>query len=323
MDHRYDRGGQLIRPGQTIGEALQSASARLAGADIAFGHGAVTAIDEAAFLILEGLGLPIDDLESVVDRQLSDGEAASLSKLVEDRARDRIPAAYLVGAAYIGPYRFVADARALVPRSFIGELLAAGIGETDPLPLVEETSTRRILDLCAGSASLAILAAHAFPGARVDAADISADAIALAGVNVREHGLTDRVRLFVGDLFAPLGRDRFDLIITNPPYVKDGVLEDLPEEYGKEPRLGLAGGPDGLGIVRRILAEAPAHLASEGVLICEIGGGRSEFERHYPDLDVLWLDTEESTGEVFRVDAAALSAHNARQQVRRSADDDR
>ncbi len=311
MDHGHHRGGQLIKGGQSLREALQVASRELQAADLAFGHGTGNAADEAAFLLLEGLGLPIDDPETAAGRILTDEEADRLAVLIERRERDRVPAPYVVGAAYVGPFRFRADERALVPRSFIGELLVAGMDSDEPLPLVPRAATHRILDLCTGSASLAILAAHAFPDASVDAVDLSTDALDLAALNVADHDLGDRVRLLAGDLFDPVAGNRYDLIVTNPPYVTSAAMAELPPEYRREPGIGLDGGADGLDLVRRILDRADAFLVPEGAMICEIGAGQPQFEQSFPTLDVLWLDTEESSGEVFRVDAAALSAHKA------------
>jgi ribosomal protein L3 glutamine methyltransferase len=194
-----------------------------------------------------------------------------------------------------------ADERALVPRSYIGELLFSEhfAGE---VPLLADPGTiESVLDLCAGSGSLAILAALAFPHARVDAVDISGDALALARLNVADQGLKSRVHLKKGDLFAPIGKARYDLIISNPPYVDEDGMAELPEEYRHEPALALDGGEQGIAIVRRILAEASKHLKPGGGLLCEVGRCRESLEAAYPDLDLLWIDTEESSGEVFWV----------------------
>jgi ribosomal protein L3 glutamine methyltransferase len=205
----------------------------------------------------------------------------------------RLPAPYLLGAAYMRGVRFHIDRRALIPRSFIGDLLADGT-----LP-IEPRKVKRVLDLCTGSGCLAILAALAFPRARIDAVDLSAGALALARRNVASHRLGDRITLHRGDLFAPLARQRYDLIITNPPYVDAGGMAKLPPEYRHEPRMALAAGADGLDIVHRILGESPRHLRPGGGLVCEIGRGRKPLERAYPDIDFVWMDTEQSQGEVF------------------------
>jgi ribosomal protein L3 glutamine methyltransferase len=205
-----------------------------------------------------------------------------------------MPAPYLLGAAYMHGVRFHIDRRALIPRSFIGDIVFGGT-----LPVDEPHRVRRVLDLCTGSGCLAILAALAFPRARVDAVDLSAGALALARRNVAAHRLGDRIAPQRGDLFGPLGRQRYDLIVSNPPYVDARGMDRLPPEYRHEPRMALAAGADGLDLVRRILAEASRHLTQKGGLLCEIGRGRQALERAYPRLPFLWLDTERSEGEVF------------------------
>jgi ribosomal protein L3 glutamine methyltransferase len=198
--------------------------------------------------------------------------------------------------------RFESDRRALIPRSFIGDMLADGV-----LPIADPSRIRRVLDLCTGSGCLAILAALAFPRARIDAADLSAGALALARKNVANHRLEDRITIHRGDLFAPLTGKRYDLILSNPPYVDARAMEKLPAEYQHEPRMALAAGEDGLDLVRRILAEAPRHLTRDGALICEIGRGRAPLEAAFPRLPFLWLDTENSEGEVFWIAAKDLA----------------
>ncbi|HEY1944016.1 MAG TPA: 50S ribosomal protein L3 N(5)-glutamine methyltransferase, partial [Roseiarcus sp.] len=273
---------------------------------LAFGHGATTALDEAAFLILEGLGLPIDTLDPFLDARLLRHERTRLLDLIEARATTRKPAAYLVHRAYIKGVPFYVDERVIVPRSFIGELLFRGlVGEGS---LIEDRDAiESALDLCVGGGSLAILAARTFPNAQIDAVDLSPDALAVARRNVGDHGLSERISLYQGDLFAPVGGKRYDLILTNPPYVEAESVDAFPPEYAAEPRLAHEGGPDGLSIVRRILNEARAHLTPNGALICEIGTGRALLESEFPDLPLIWLDTEESEGEVFFVRAADLA----------------
>ncbi len=286
---------------------LDWASARFAGAGLFFGHGSATAGDEAAFLILEGLGLPIDDLETALARPLADAEKQKLIDLIEQRVEKRQPASYLVGRAYIAGHAFRADARALVPRSFIGELLAAYIAGEESLPFLA-AEPALILELGTGSGSLAILAALAFPEATVDAIDISADALALAAANVADYKLGDRIRLLQGDIYAPVAGKRYDLIITNPPYVDAEEMAVLPAEYRAEPALGLAGGDDGLDIVRRILRGADDHLTEDGGLLCEIGTGQIRLIEDFPAAAFLWLATETSEGELFWLDAAEAQA---------------
>ncbi len=284
---------------------FRHAISRFNAAGLAYGHGATNAVDEAAFLILEGLKLPIDALDPFLDARLLAHERRRLAELIDSRVATRKPAAYLLNRAYIQGVPFYVDERVIVPRSFIGELLSTELtGEGGLLP--DPREVERVLDLCAGGGSLAILAARAFPNARVDAVDISAGALEVAKRNVEEHGLADRIELFEGDLFAPLKGRRYDLILTNPPYVDAESLAAFPPEFAAEPRLAHAGGADGLDIVRRILGQARAHLEPDGALICEIGQGREILEAEFPDLEALWLDTQESEGEVFFARAGDL-----------------
>lgn len=278
----------------TLGEIFSFAVRRFRAARLAYGHGTTNARDEAAFLVLEGLGLPIDRLDPYLDLRPTAAERARLLSLIDTRVTLRLPAPYLVGAAYMHGVRFHADRRALIPRSFIGDMLADGV-----LPIGDAGKVRRVLDLCTGSGCLAILAALAFPRAHVDAADLSAGALALARRNVASHRLGDRIALHRGDLFGPLQGKRYDLILSNPPYVDARGMAKLPPEYRHEPRLALAAGDDGLDLVRLILAEAAQHLTNDGALICEIGRGRANIEAAFPRLPFLWLDTEQSEGEVF------------------------
>jgi ribosomal protein L3 glutamine methyltransferase len=278
----------------TLGEIFRFAVRRFRTARLSYGHGTTSAHDEAAFLVLEGLRLPIDRLDPYLDLRPSEKERARLLTLIDARVSLRMPMPYLVGAAYMHGVRFHADRRALIPRSFIGDMLADGV-----LPIADPVRVKRVLDLCTGSGCLAVLAALAFPRARIDAADLSAGALALARRNVASHRLADRIALHRGDLFAPLGGRRYDLILSNPPYVDARGMARLPAEYRHEPRMALAAGNDGLDLVRRILAEAPSHLTRDGALICEIGRGRRNLEAAFPGLPFLWLDTEQSEGEVF------------------------
>jgi ribosomal protein L3 glutamine methyltransferase len=277
----------------TLGDFFRFAVRRFKTARLAYGHGTTNAVDEAAFMMLEALRLPIHTIDPWLDLRPTPAERARLLTLIDARVSLRLPAPYLLGAAYMRGVRFQVDRRALIPRSFIGDLLADGA-----LP-IEPRRVKRVLDLCTGSGCLAVLAAFAFPRARVDAVDLSAGALALARRNVASHRLGDRIALHRGDLFAPVARQRYDLIITNPPYVDAGGMAKLPPEYRHEPRMALAAGDDGLDIVHRILAEAPRHLRPGGGLVCEIGRGRKPLERGYPGTDFLWLDTEQSSGEVF------------------------
>jgi ribosomal protein L3 glutamine methyltransferase len=277
----------------TLGDFFRFAVRRFKAARLAYGHGTTNAADEAAFMLLEALRLPIHILDPWLDLKPTPAERTRLLTLIDARVALRMPAPYLLGAAYMRGVRFHVDRRALIPRSFIGDILADGALPSDP------GKVKRVLDLCTGSGCLAILAALAFPRARVDAVDLSAAALAVARRNVASHRLGDRITLHRGDLFQPVARQRYDLILSNPPYVDAGGMATLPPEYRHEPRMALAAGQDGLDLVRRILAEAPRHLRRGGGLLCEIGRGRPPLERAYPTAPFVWLDTEQSEGEVF------------------------
>jgi ribosomal protein L3 glutamine methyltransferase len=283
----------------TLGDIFRLAVRRFRAAPLAYGHGTTNARDEAAFLVLEALRLPIDRLEPYLELKPTPDERSRLLGLIDARVSLRLPAPYLVGAAYMHGVRFHVDRRALIPRSFIGDMLADYMSGGGVLPLGDAGRIRRVLDLCTGSGCLAILAALAFPRARIDATDLSAGALALARRNIKAHRLGDRIALHRGDLFAPLTGRRYDLIISNPPYVDAQAMARLPPEYRHEPRRALAAGDDGLALVRRILADAPRYLTRNGALLCEIGRGRELLEAAFPRLPFLWLDTEHSTGEVF------------------------
>ena len=291
---------------ETLGDIFRFAVRRFRAARLAYGHGTTNARDEAAFLVLEALRLPIDRLDPYLDLKPSAAERARLLTLIDARVSRRLPAPYLLGAAYMHGVRFHVDRRALIPRSFIGDILADYMVGGGLLPIGDPGRIRRVLDLCTGCGCLAVLAAFAFPRAHIDAADLSAGALALARRNVKSHRLGDRVGLHRGDLFAPLGSRRYDLIVSNPPYVDRRGVERLPPEYRHEPRLALAAGADGLDVVRRILAEASRHLTPNGALLCEVGRGRGALEAAFPRLPFLWVDTEQSAGEVFLLARAAL-----------------
>ncbi|HKQ94151.1 MAG TPA: 50S ribosomal protein L3 N(5)-glutamine methyltransferase [Aestuariivirgaceae bacterium] len=298
---------------RTVRDLLRYAVSRFNAAHLAYGQGATTAVDEACFLILETLHLPIDDINPFADAVLLPSERRLLLARIEERVATRRPAAYITGRAYIQGVPFHVDERVIVPRSYLGEMLATGrVDElAESLPEVS-----RILDLCTGSGCLAVLAARAFPHAEVDAVDRSKDALAVARRNVEDAGMADRIRLVEGDLFAPLAGRRYDLILSNPPYVSAAAMAELPPEFRHEPAMALAGGDDGLDLVRRILAEAPHHLGEAAALLCEIGTGRDVLERDFPDLDFLWLDSAESEGEVFWLEAASFG-RAARRTARR------
>jgi ribosomal protein L3 glutamine methyltransferase len=285
---------------QTPRDFLRYAVTRLNSEKLEFGHGTSNAMDEAAFLILETLKLPVDDINPWLDAKLLPEERKKLANIIDARITTRKPAAYLTQKTYIQGVPFYIDERAIVPRSYIGELMFSDLfmGESHSL-IPDPSRIGSILDLCTGSGCLAILAAKLFPHASVEASDISGGALSVAKINVEQHALAGRVSLFEGELFAPLRGRKYDLIIANPPYVAKAEVDAFPPEHAHEPKLAHLGGPDGLDIVRRILVEAPRHLSKNGALLCEIGTGREILEVEFPLLQFLWLDTEHSTGEVF------------------------
>jgi len=284
----------------TVRDFLRWALSEFRRAKLVHGHGTSSAMDEAAFLILETLKLPVDDINPWLDATLLMAERRALADIIRKRIETRMPAAYLVRKAYIHGLSFHVDERVIVPRSYIGELMFSGIFGGEDAPLIEDVSqVTSVLDLCTGSGCLAIIAAGIFPDAEIDAADLSPDALDVARINLAEHEVEDRITLLEGDLFEAVEGRTYDLIISNPPYVAGPEVQAFPPEYGHEPIMAHLGGDDGLDIVRRILAEAPDHLNPGGGLLCEIGTGRERLVDEYPHLDFLWLDTEESEGEVF------------------------
>lgn len=294
---------------KTVRDYVRYAVSRFNAGDLVFGHGTTAALDEAAYMVLEALHLPVDDLSPWLEARLTHEERTRLVSLIDERCTSRKPAAYLLGRTYIRTVPFKSDERAIVPRSFIGELLAGDLFGGAGFSLVEDVEAiGRALDLCTGGGSLAILAAMTFPNAQIDAVDISPEALSLARENVAEHELEDRINLIEGNLFGPLQGRLYDLIITNPPYVDAEAMAALPPEYRHEPMLAFDGGPDGLDIIRRILNEVPGHLTARGGMICEIGTGREILEAEFPHLPFLWLDTEDSDGEVFWLSAKDLGA---------------
>ena len=293
----------------TLRDFFRYAVSRFNAARLAYGHGTDNAVDEAAFILLEALKLPIENLNPWLDARLTLAERERLTSLIEARVATRKPAAYLVGRAYIQGFPFTVDERVIVPRSYIAELLLAGtLGEAGLGLIADEDAIGSVLDLCTGGGSLAIIAANVFPNAVLDAVDLSRDALEVATLNVKEHDLGDRIRLIDGDLFVPVSGRRYDLIISNPPYVSEPEVEAFPPEYAHEPQVAHLGGADGLDLVRRILTEAGSHLTPNGSLVCEVGTGREKLESEY-DLPFTWLDTEESEGEVFWLPASALTRH--------------
>ncbi len=287
---------------KTIRDFLRYAVSRFRAAKLIHGHGTTSPIDEAAFLILEGLNLPVDDINPWLDATLLKPERARLAKLIDSRVSSRKPAAYLLNKTYMHGIPFYVDERVIIPRSYIGELLVNGLVTPTGEPAAPET-VHAVLDLCTGSGCLAILAANLFPEAEIDATDISKDALDVARINLKDHDLQSQISLHRGSLFTPVKGKTYDLILANPPYVAEAEVKAFPPEYRKEPKLAHLGGEDGLDLVRTIISEAPDHLNSGGALICEIGTGRHIIEAEYPDLDLFWLTTEESDGEVFLLQA--------------------
>lgn len=295
----------------TIRDWLRYAVTSMTRAGLVYGHGTANVVDEAAFLILTTLDLPIEDINPWLDCRLTAAERDNVEFVISTRIETRKPAAYLTNTAYIQGHKFYVDERVIVPRSFIGELLVQ-----DHLSAIvpDQLAVTRVLDLCTGSGCLAILAAEAFPNAEVDASDISEDALAVAQRNIRDYGLGKRVHTFKADLFDGLPESTYDLIISNPPYVTAEAVAAFPPEYQAEPKLAHLGGADGLDLVRRILDGAPSRLSPKGSLIVEIGTGQKALEASRPDVPFLWLDTETSRGEVFAIlanDLRPARAENA------------
>jgi ribosomal protein L3 glutamine methyltransferase len=289
----------------TLRDLLRWSISRFHAAGLVFGHGSDNAWDEAAYLLLHGLHLPPDTLDPFLDARLLERERQRCVDLIHERINTRKPAAYLTGEAWLQGERFLVDERVIVPRSPISELLAEGLA-----PWIDDPdAVEQALDLCTGSGCLAILAAHAFGNAVVDAVDVSADALAVAQSNIELHGLRDRVRALRSDLLAQVPPDRrYDLIVCNPPYVNEQSMRALPPEYRHEPRLALAGGDDGMDLVRRILADAPRFMAPEGLLVLEIGHERAHFEAAFPELDPVWLDTADTTDQILLLRRAQLAS---------------
>ena len=287
----------------TVIELIDQMSARLEQAGVSFGHGTTNAFDEAAWLVLWALGHPLDGLDTVADLPVTDTKAAQAAALIERRIATRKPAAYLTGEAWLQGVPFSVDERVIVPRSLIAECIADA--SIDPW-LGADTS--RVLDLCTGNGSLAVLAAMAWPEVEVTATDLSADALAVARINVRRHELQDRITLLQGNgLAAVAGQAPFDLILCNPPYVNTASMAALPAEYRAEPSLALAGGEDGMDFIRGLLRDAPAHMTPEAVLVLEIGNERAHFEAAFPALDVVWLPTSAGDDQVLLITREALA----------------
>lgn len=295
--------------GDTVGALVESGAQALIAAGVAFGHGTTNAHDEAAWLVLWRLGLPLDsDLsdspDSVQKQPVAAESSALVATLFEERIRTRKPAAYLTREAWLQGVSFYVDERAIVPRSFIAEILVDGMAD-DFL----SDQTRRVLDLCTGNGSLAVLAAMAWPEVEVTGADISPEALAVARINVDRHGLADRIGLCISDGLSAVPGP-WDLILCNPPYVNAASMDALPGEYRAEPELALAGGKDGMDFVRQLFKAAPACMSEDAVIILEIGNERAHFEAAFPQLPVFWLDTSAGEDQVLLVTRQALAAQS-------------
>ena len=281
---------------------VQEAADALGAAQVAFGHGTTNAFDEAAWLVLWRLGLPLDALDDEAQREVAPDAQEQVRALVRERIATRKPAAYLTREAWLQGVPFYVDERAIVPRSFIAELLADG-----SIDAWLSEHTRRVLDLCTGNGSLAVLAAMAYPEVRVDGADISEAALEVARVNVEKHALGGRISLLHSDGLSSV-RGPYDLVLCNPPYVNAASMAALPAEYRAEPSLALAGGADGMDFVRALLSQAPAHMTPEGVLELEIGNEREHFEAAFPRLEPVWLETSAGADQVLLLTRDALAA---------------
>jgi ribosomal protein L3 glutamine methyltransferase len=289
---------------ETVRDWLRYAVSRFGEAKLAFGHGTTNAYDEAAYLLLHALHLPLDHLDPFLDARLTQGERAQVAQVLDRRIDRRVPAAYLTQEAWLGEFRFYVDERVIIPRSYLAELLPDGLAPYVGAPELVASA----LDLGTGSGCLAILLAHAYPAVDVDAADVSNDALTVAQRNVADYGLADRINLIRSDLFANLPGKSYDLIISNPPYVTNVAMGNLPPEYRHEPRIALAGGEDGLDAVRTILEEAARFLNPGGTLVVEVGHNRPAVEQAFPRLPFVWLETALSADGVFLLKREELVA---------------
>ncbi|MCO5108285.1 MAG: 50S ribosomal protein L3 N(5)-glutamine methyltransferase [Burkholderiaceae bacterium] len=317
FDRRLAGADAAARELRTVRDLLRWGVSRFESAGLAYGHGTDNGWDEAVALLLWALHLPPEPLDPWLDARLPRAERRAVLELFERRVASREPAAYLTGEAWLRGMRFACDARALVPRSPIAEALDEALPQWLELHPRAPSWPASILDLCTGGASLAILAAHRFPEAQVVGADLSADALALAAVNRERHGLQQRLELLRGDLFAAVRGRRFDLVLCNPPYVNDASMQALPPEYRAEPRAALAGGPDGMDLVRRILAQAPSHLCGDGLLLLEIGHEAAHFEAAFPALEFHYLPVAAGERMLVLVEAGQLAAAAIRSRAPR------
>jgi ribosomal protein L3 glutamine methyltransferase len=292
----------MTQPYQTLRDLLRHAVTRFNTEGLFFGHGNSSAYDEAAYLILHTLKLPLDKLDPFLDARLLPEEISDVLAMIDRRTSERLPAAYLTNEAWLTDYRFYVDERVIVPRSFIAEIIPEQFQPwvTDP------DAVTNVLELCTGSGCLAIMLADAFPNAQVDAVDLSTDALEVAKKNVAEYELQDRITLYHSDLYDKLPAKKYDLIVTNPPYVNSTSMSTLPAEYKAEPQMALAGGDDGMDLVRRIVADAKERLTPQGALVVEIGNEFAYAEAAFTELELTWLSTSAGDEAVFLVTAEQL-----------------
>lgn len=307
MAHSHSKPAAYTEPPEeliTIRDFIRYTVSRFNEAKLAFGHGSANAYDEAVYLVLHTLHLPLDRLEPFLDASLTGDEREAIMHILTRRVHDRVPAAYLTHEAWLGEFRFYVDERVIVPRSFIAELLHEELAPWVSNP----AKVNRVLDMCTGSGCLAIMAAHAFPNAQVDAVDLSADALQVAKRNVEDYGLQDRVTLLKSDLFSALKGKKYDVILTNPPYVTASSMKALPMEYQQEPVMALASGKDGLEHVRKILRVAPDYLSKNGLFVAEVGFNREGMEAAFAALPITWAETSAGDGVVFLATREELKA---------------
>ncbi|PXX47123.1 50S ribosomal protein L3 N(5)-glutamine methyltransferase [Undibacterium pigrum] len=291
----------------TLRDLLRYAVTRFNKEKLFFGHGSANALDEAAYLLLHTLHLPLDKIEPFLDAHLLPSEIDAVLRVIDRRAVDRVPASYITNEAWLGTYNFYVDERVIVPRSFIAELIPEHFS-----PWVSDPEAiSNILELCTGSGCLPIMLADMFSEAHVDAVDISKDALEVARRNVATYELQDRITLIESDLYSNVPDKKYDLIITNPPYVNSGSMAKLPREYMHEPQIALAGGDDGMDLVRKIVAGAAQHLTEDGLLMVEIGNERAFAEAAFPELNLTWLSTSAGDDMVFLVEASQLTSFTA------------
>ncbi len=289
-------------PFTTLRDVLRYAVSRFNAAKLVFGHGSSNALDEAAYLLLHTLHLPLDHLDTYLDAHLLPVEIAHILQVIERRTTDRVPAAYITNESWLGTYQFYVDERVIVPRSFIAELIPSYFSPW----IVDPAAVTDILELCTGSGCLPIMLADAFPDAHVDTADISTDALAVAKINVDNYELSERITLIESDLYTNVPKKKYQLIVSNPPYVNTRSMKKLPQEYLHEPQIALGGGDDGMDLVRTIIAGAKERLAPDGILVVEIGHERAYAEDAFPELDLTWVSTSAGDDMVFLLTADQL-----------------